>query len=109
MAKDITEISADTFEDEVKGAKGTVLVDFWAPWCGPCQMVAPALEAIAKELKEDLKVCKLNIDDNHKIASDLGIMSIPTLIIFKNGEEQDRIVGTLGEAELKKRIKVHIG
>ncbi len=108
MAKNIFEINEANFEQEVKSADSLCLVDFWAPWCGPCQMIAPALENIANAQQGKIKVCKVNIDDNHKLATDLGIMSIPTMILFKGGNEQERIVGALGESELTKRIENHL-
>jgi len=110
MSQHVIEVTDSSFEAEVKSQKDNpVLVDFWASWCGPCLMVAPVVEKIAEELTGRIKVCKVNIDDNQKIASDLGVMSIPTLILFKDGQEKDRIVGALGEAELKERIERNIG
>lgn len=109
MSKNIIDIDDDTFENEVKNVSQPVLVDFWAPWCRPCFMVAPVLEKIAEEFSGKLKICKLNIDDNQKTASQFGVMSIPTLVIFKGGEEVERITGVLGEAELKERIEKNIG
>ena len=109
MSKNIIELSDNTFKDEVEKGEGPVLVDFWAPWCAPCSAVAPVLEKIAEAFSGKLKVCKLNIDDNQEATSRLGVMSIPTLIIFKDGEEVERIVGALGEEELTRRIKEKIG
>ena len=109
MSEYITDVTEATFDQEVKNTSGFVLVDFWASWCGPCTMIAPALEAMAEKLQGRVMIAKVNIDDNHKIASDLGIMSIPTLVLFKDGTELDRIVGALGEAELTKRVESHIG
>jgi len=108
MAENIFEINEVNFEAEVKSTEGLCLVDFWAPWCGPCQMIAPALENIANTQQGKVKVCKVNIDDNNKLATDLGIMSIPTMILFQGGKEQDRIVGALGESELTKRIEKYL-
>ena len=110
MAENIIDLSEATFEPEVKKeTQKFVLVDFWASWCMPCLVVAPVLEKIAKSYSDRLKICKLNIDDNHKIASDLGVMSIPTLMLFKDGKEQERIVGALGEEELTRRLEKYIG
>ena len=109
MAEHVMEITESGFENAVKKAAGLIIVDFWASWCGPCQMTGPALEAVAEKMKDRVKIYKVNIDDNHKLASDLGVMSIPTMIIFKDGNEQDRIVGALGEAEITKRIEAYIG
>lgn len=109
MAENIIEINENNFEQEVKEAGGLVLLDCWAPWCGPCLMIAPVLENIAKALKDKVKVCKMDVDNNHKLATEFGIMSIPTLIVFKSGNEQERIVGALSEAELRRRIDKHLG
>ncbi|MDP8297051.1 MAG: thioredoxin [Candidatus Orphnella occulta] len=108
MPENIFEINEVNFKSEVKDVSGPCLVDFWAPWCGPCQMIAPALESIANAQQGKLKVCKVNIDDNQKLAAELGVMSIPTLVLFKDGNEQERIVGALGEAELTKRIEKYL-
>ena len=108
MAEYVVEIKESEFDGVVKNAQGLVMVDFWAPWCGPCQMSAPALEAAAEKMQGKAKIYKINIDDNHKLASELGIMSIPTMIIFKDGKELDRIVGALGESEIIKRIEKYI-
>jgi len=85
-----------------------VLVDFWAEWCMPCRIVAPVVEAIAKKYKGKLKVCKVNVDEAPATSSEYGIMSIPTLAIFKNGKVADKIIGALPEAELEASIKLHI-
>lgn len=109
MSKNIIELNENSFEIEVKNANQPVLVDFWAPWCAPCSAVTPVLEKIAEEFSGKLKVFKLNIDDNQKMASEFGVMSIPTLIIFKEGKELDRIIGVVGEAQLLKKIREKIG
>ena len=101
-------INGNNFKREVLDADLPVLVDFWAEWCGPCRMVAPIIETIAKEYKGKLKVCKLNVDEAPETASSYGIMSIPTLAIFKKGKVVDKIVGALPKAELEAAIKPHI-
>jgi thioredoxin 1 len=109
MGEHVMEIKEAGFESAVKKAKGLVMVDFWASWCGPCQVTAPALEAVAEKMQGKVKIYKINIDDSHKLASELGVMSIPTMIIFKDGIEKDRIVGALGEAEITKKIEAYLG
>jgi len=101
-------INDGNFKQEVLEGSLPVLLDFWAVWCGPCLRFAPVIEQIAKEYKDKLKVCKLNVDEAPKIASSYGIMSIPTLAIFKNGEVVDKIVGALSKAELETAIKSHL-
>lgn len=101
-------VSDNNFKQEVLEADLPVLVDFWAQWCGPCRMVGPVVEEIAKEYKGELKVCKLNVDEAPKTASIYGIMSIPTLAIFKKGKVVDKIIGALPKSELEKTIKKHI-
>ena len=96
------------FEKEVLESELPCLVDFWAEWCGPCRMVTPVVEEIAKKYKGKLKVCKVNVDEAPNAASKYGIMSIPTLAIFKNGKVADKIVGALPKSELEPTIKRHI-
>jgi thioredoxin 1 len=101
----IVNVSDQSFKTEVE-ATGTVLVDFWAPWCGPCKMIAPILEELDKELT-DLKIAKLNVDDNPESASRFGVMSIPTLIVFKDGQPVDKIVGFQSKDALKHVVSRH--
>ncbi len=103
------EITDANFAAEVEGSDIPVLVDFWAPWCGPCKMIAPIVEEIAAEYKGKLKVGKLNTDDNTQVATKFGIMSIPTLMIFKGGEVVERIVGAQGKESLTTKIDSVIG
>lgn len=93
--KKLTELSEINFQEEVLDSPLPVLVDMWAPWCMPCRMVAPAVEKIAQDNADKLKVCKLNVDDNQNIAARYNIQGIPALLIFKDGKEVDRIVGAV--------------
>jgi thioredoxin 1 len=100
----IVNVSDQSFKSEVESG-GTVLVDFWAPWCGPCKMIAPVLEDLNKEV--DVKIAKVNVDDNPESASRFGVMSIPTLILFKNGQPVDKVVGFQSKDQLKGVIARH--
>lgn len=101
MLKEITDAN---FENDVLKAEGPVLVDFWAPWCGPCKMVGPVVEALAEEMAGKVTVGKLNVDDNQLFAQKYGVMSIPTLILFKDGAEVSRTVGFSPKEELVKFV-----
>ncbi len=97
-----------TFDQMVQNADTPVLVDFWAQWCGPCHMIAPAVEALASEFSGRLLVGKLNVDENPRVAARYGIMSIPTLLVFKNGRVVDQIVGALPAPALRQRVMQHL-
>jgi thioredoxin 1 len=101
-------VTDDTFEEEVTLSSLPVLADFWAEWCPPCHVIAPILEEIAKEYKGRLKVAKLNVDDNPITTSRFGVMSIPTLILFKGGREAERLVGAMPKEKLVEKIKPHL-
>ena len=96
----ITNITKENFDKEVMQAEGTVLIDFWAAWCGPCRMIAPAVEKIAEEHPE-VKVCKININDEQELAIRHGVMSIPTLMVVKNGEIVNTAVGLRPKEEIE--------
>ena len=94
------EITDASFKSEVTDSPLPVLVDFWAPWCGPCKMIAPVLEEIAQEYEAKAKIVKINVDDNQNTAAQFGVRSIPTLILFKNGNEVEKIIGVQGKDKL---------
>jgi thioredoxin 1 len=100
----VGKVSDQDFESEVLKASGPVVVDFWAEWCGPCRSIAPALEEIAGSLNGKVKIVKLNVDENPQTASKYGVMSIPTLMIFKNGEMASRQVGAAPKQKLEQWI-----
>ena len=108
MSERITTLSDATFDEHVKGADTPVLVDFWAEWCGPCKLITPILEEISEEQAGKVQVAKLNIDENLDVTRRYEVMSIPTLILFKDGEPQARIVGARGKAQLLQEISAHL-
>ena len=104
----ITTLTDSTFDEEIKGADEPVLVDFWAEWCGPCKMIAPVLEEIAGEQDGKLRIAKLNVDESLEIARRFEVMSIPTLILFKDGEPQLRLVGAKGKGQLLQELQAFL-
>src|SRR4051794_41045813 len=104
MAGNITDVTDNNFQAEVLENDAPVLVDFWAPWCGPCRLVAPVMEEIAAE-REDLRVVKLNTDDNQETAVQYQIISIPTMILFRNGQEVHRVIGVRRRKELEAELE----
>lgn len=101
-------VTNETFEEMVVNSDKPVLVDFWAEWCGPCKMIAPVLDEIAKDMGDDLVIGKLDIDENQDTAMAFGVMSIPTLLLFKNGEPVERIVGYQPKPQLVARLQPHV-
>jgi thioredoxin 1 len=104
----LIQFNTSNFKKEVLESKLPVLVDFWAPWCGPCKMISPIIEELALEYKDKFKIGKVNIEEDPKIATSFGIMSIPTLIFLKNGKVMEQIVGAVNRGELKKKIEAHL-
>ena len=108
MSDEILQGSDATFEQEVLKSELPVLVDFWAPWCGPCRIIAPAVEAIAAERAGRLKVVKLNVDDNPATSQKYGITGIPTLILFKGGDVKETVIGVVPKTKLEEMIAKHV-
>lgn len=104
----ILHLTDANFKEEVLNSDQTVLVDFWATWCGPCKMIAPFIEDLAKEYEGKIKVGKVDVDENAKIATQYGIMSIPTLMFFKKGQIVEQVVGGVSKADIKKKIEANI-
>jgi thioredoxin 1 len=106
--KNIIEVSEGSFQAEVLNSEKPVLVDFWAPWCGPCRMIAPVIEKLAEKMDSQIKFAKLNTDENQQITMKYRIMAIPSLLVFKNGTEVERAVGVSGQDHLEKMLLKHI-
>ena len=109
MAGAVLELSESTFEQEVDKSDTPVLVDLWATWCGPCRLIGPVVEALATTYQGKLKVGKVNVDDHPQVAARFRVMNIPTLLLFKAGQEVDRIVGVVPKEELTRRIDKVLG
>lgn len=107
-SKHIVQITPTNFTSEVKESTGTVLVDFWAEWCGPCKAIAPMLDELAEANVGKLKIVKVNVDENQDLAAEYGIRAIPTLIIFKGGQIKEQLVGAVSKRDLETKIAAHL-
>ncbi len=105
MAGPINEVTDDSFQAEVLESESPILVDFWAPWCAPCRAIAPLLEEIAAE-RDDVRIVKVNVDENQQTAAQFGILSIPTLILFNNGAEAKRLRPSRSKSQLEEQLEV---
>jgi thioredoxin 1 len=108
MSEHVSETSDSTFEADVLKSDRPVLVDFWAAWCAPCRMLAPTVDAVAEKYAATARVVKLNVDDNPSVSQRFGIKGIPTLILFKNGREEERVVGATSEQAISRILDKHI-
>jgi thioredoxin 1 len=108
MSDNVREVSDASFENDVLNSDRPVLVDFWAAWCAPCRMLAPTVEAVADKYAATARVVKLNVDDNPSVSQRYGIKGIPTLILFKNGHEEERVVGATSEGAISRMLDKHI-
>jgi thioredoxin 1 len=108
MSESIVTLSDATFDEHVKSSDVPVLVDFWAEWCGPCKMIAPVLEEIAEEQAGKIQIVKLNIDDNLEVTRRFDVMSIPTLILFKDGQPEVRLIGAKPKGQLLQEIEAYL-
>ena len=109
MSEHVKDTSDSAFQADVLGSDRPVLVDFWAVWCAPCRALAPTVEAVAEKYAGSATVVKLNVDDNPAVSQRFGIKGIPTLILFKNGKEEERVVGATSEAAIARMIDKHVG
>jgi thioredoxin 1 len=108
MSDTVIQVTDQDFQQQVLDDSRPVLVDFWAEWCVPCHMVSPVVEEIARDFADRLKAAKLNVDDNPQTARQYGVMSIPTLIVFKDGQEKARVVGARGKEAILREFEPHI-
>ena len=108
MSDFVKDVSDSNFESDVLNSDKPVLVDFWAPWCAPCRMLAPTVEAVAQNYEGKATVVKLNVDDNPQVSQRYGIKGIPTLILFKNGKEEERVVGATSKDAISRMIDKHV-
>jgi thioredoxin 1 len=104
----IIQVTDQDFKEKVLGSDRAVLVDFWAEWCVPCHMLSPVVEEIARDHAETLRAAKLNVDDNPETPKEFGVMSIPTMILFKDGQEKARVVGARGKEAILRELEPHI-
>jgi len=104
----VVQTTGENFENEVLKSEGLVLVDFWAPWCGPCRMLGPILEELEKEMGEKVKVCKVNVDEEGALAQQYGIMSIPAVFLFKGGEVVETMIGLAPKESFEEALKKHL-
>ena len=109
MASDLLKVTDQTFEEAVMRSPLPVLVDFWAPWCGPCRMTEPAVERLARENANNLRAAKVNVDENPHLSGRFGVQSIPTMMIVKDGRVVDRWAGALPELQLRSRLAAYLG
>ena len=108
MSEHVSDVNDQNFEAQVLNSDKPVLVDFWAPWCAPCRMLAPTVEAVAEKYASAAKVVKLNVDENPSVSQRYGIKGIPTLILFKNGKEEERVVGATSKEAISRMIDKHV-
>ncbi len=108
MSEKIANLTTESFKSAITTSATPVLVDFWAPWCGPCKAIAPVLEELANELDGKLTIAKVNIDDHDAVAAEYGVRAIPTMILFKGGQVAETIVGMMPKAALKARVSAHV-
>jgi thioredoxin 1 len=101
----VQEINENNFDDEVLKAELPTVVDFWAPWCGPCQLISPLIEKFEELYEGKIKFCKINVDENQQLAANAGVESIPLLVFYKNGERVDQSVGLVPPSEIKPKIE----
>jgi thioredoxin 1 len=108
MSEKIANLTTDSFKSAINASTTPVLVDFWAPWCGPCKAIAPTLEELATELDGKLTIAKVNIDDHDSVAAEYGVRAIPTMILFKGGKVAETLVGMMPKAALKAKLASHV-
>ena len=108
MSEKIANLTTDSFKSVINASTTPVLVDFWAPWCGPCKAIAPTLEELANELDGKLTIAKVNIDEHDSVAAEYGVRAIPTMILFKGGKVAETLVGMMPKAALKAKLATHV-